>query len=83
MNSFYGWLYHHYAKPRLSGVQLSSVYDAQRREWQDAAEQLSRRDRLLSYDLMDTLKNEWGTLAFACGIQLGLFLAADPFAKEE
>lgn len=83
MNNLYEWLYENYAKPRLSNAQPSPVCLAQSQEWQAAAEKLSRHDRLLSYDLMDTLRNEWGTLAFACGIQLGLFLAADPFAKGE
>lgn len=76
MNSFYEWLYENYAKPRLSDAQLSSVYHTQGQEWQAAAEKLSRHDRLLSYDLMDVLKHDWGTLSFACGIQFGLSLAA-------
>ena len=81
MNTFYEWLYEHYAKPRLSNAQLSSVYHIQEQEWQAVAETLSRHDRLLSYDLMDTIKNDWGTLAFACGVQFGLFLAADSFKQ--
>lgn len=76
MNAFYEWLYENYAKPRLSGAQLSSVYRAQSQEWQAAAEKLPRRDRLLSYDLMETAKDDWGALAFACGVQAGLALTA-------
>jgi len=83
MNTFYEWLYDHYAKPRLSGCQLSPVYRVQEREWQAVAENLPRHDRLLACDLMDTIKNDWGTLVFACGIQLGLALAGDPFEKKE
>lgn len=75
MNSFYEWLYENYAKPRLSNTQLSSVYRIQSQEWQAVAENLSRHDRLLSYDLMDTLRHDWGALAFACGVQAGLALA--------
>ena len=82
MNEFYEWLYDHYAKPRLSSVPLSSVCHAQKQEWQAAAEKLSRHDRLLAGDLMNTLKDDWGTLAFACGIQFGLSLAADFWGKE-
>ena len=76
MNPFYEWLYENYAKPRLSGVQLSSTYHIQSQEWQAAAEKLSRHDRLLSYDLMETVKDDWGALAFACGVQAGLALTA-------
>lgn len=75
MNSFYEWLYENYAKPRLSGAQFSSTYHIQSQEWQAVAETLSRHDRLLSYDLMDTIKNDWGALVFACGIQTGLAFA--------
>lgn len=77
MDSFYEWLYENYAKPCLSGAQLSSTYHTQSQEWQTVAETLSRHDRLLSYDLMDTIKNDWGALAFACGVQTGLTLTAD------
>lgn len=76
MNLFYEWLYEHYAEPRLSNAQPSPVCLAQSREWQETAENLSRHDRLLSYDLMDTIKHDWGALAFACGVQAGLALAA-------
>lgn len=76
MNSIYEWLYEHYAEPRLSNAQFSSVYHIQCQEWQAVAENLSRHDRLLSYDLMDTLRHDWGALAFACGVQAGLALAA-------
>ena len=82
MNPFYEWLYENYAKPHLSNAQLSSVYHIQRQEWQVVAENLSRHDRLLSYDLMDTIKNDWGTMTFACGIQLGFLLATDSFEQE-
>ena len=82
MNEFYEWLYNHYAKPRLSNVPLSYGYHIQHEEWQAAAEKLSRHDRLLAGDLMNTLKDDWGTLAFACGIRFGLSLAADPIDKE-
>lgn len=77
MNPFYEWLYENYAKPRLSGAQLSSTYHTQSQEWQTVAEKLSRHDRLLSYDLMDTIKNDWGALVFACGVQTGLTLTTD------
>ena len=77
MNAFYEWLYENYAKPRLSGSQLSSIYRTQDQEWQAAAEKLSRHDRLLYNDLMDILKHDWGTLSFAHGVQFGLSLAAD------
>ncbi len=83
MNPFYDWLYDHYAKPRLSGCQFSRAYQEQEREWQAVAEKLPRQDRLLAYDLMDAVKDEWGTLICACGIQLGLALAEDPFEKKE
>ena len=83
MNPFYEWLYDNYAKPRLSDFPLSSVCHAQKQEWQAAAEKLSRHDRLLAGDLMNTLKDDWGTLAFACGIQLGLALAAPSFEREQ
>ena len=81
MHSFYEWLYENYAKPRLSHFPLSSVYCAQWEEWQAVEENLSRHDRLLACDLMNTIKNDWGTLAFACGVQFGLSLAAD-FKKQ-
>ena len=82
MNDFYEWLYNHYAKPRLTGIPFSSEYYAQDQEWQAAAEQLSRRDRLLACDLMETMKNEWGMLVFACGVQAGLALAEDLEEKQ-
>lgn len=75
VDSIYEWLYEHYAKPRLSNAQFSSVYHIQSQEWQAVAETLSQHDRLLSYDLMDTIKNDWGVLVFACGLQAGLALA--------
>ena len=81
MNPFYEWLYNNYAMPRLSNAQLSSIYHIQKQEWQAAAEKLSRHDRLLSCDLMETLKHDWGTLVFACGIRFGLSLAADAFER--
>jgi len=83
MNSFYDWLYENYAKPRLSGWQFSPACQAQERKWQAAAENLPWEDRLLACDLMETVKNEWGILIFACGIQLGLSLAGDPFEKKK
>ena len=75
MDSIYEWLYEHYAEPRLSNTQLSSIYHIQSQEWQSVAENLSRHDRLLSYDLMNTLRHDWGALAFARGVQAGLALA--------
>ncbi len=75
MNPFYEWLYENYANPRLSNAQLPSVYHMQSQEWQAVAEQLPQRDRLLSEDLMSTLKHDWGTISFAYGVQFGLSLA--------
>ncbi|MCI8808176.1 MAG: hypothetical protein HFF20_10225 [Oscillospiraceae bacterium] len=83
MNPLYEWLYENYAKPQLADRQLSSVYQLQRQEWQTTAEQLPRRERLLSEDLMATLKNDWGIISFACGVRFGLRLAADLFGQEE
>ena len=80
MNSFYEWLYEHYAKPQLANSQLSPVYFSQNEEWKTVAAKLSRHDYLLTRDLMNTFRDDWGTLAFACGIQVGLSLSADPFA---
>ena len=77
MNDLYEWLYEYYAKPRLSNARPSPVCLAQSQEWQAVAETLSRHDRLLSYDLMDTIKNDWGALVFACGVQTGLALAEE------
>ena len=83
VNPIYEWLYEYYAKPRLSSAQLSFTYHIQSQEWQAVAEQLSRHDRLLSYDLMDTIRNDWGALVFACGVQFGISLVAGLSKKTE
>lgn len=76
MNDFYQWLYDHYAAPRFDDSVFSPAYQAMKRDWSAFAESLPNRERLLSYDLLNSMKLCWGTQAFAYGLHAGFSLAA-------
>lgn len=75
MNDFTEWLYLHYAAPRFDEKQMPEAYQVQKAEWLACAEKLSPGERVLSIDLVNSMKTGWGERAFALGLQAGLLLA--------
>ncbi len=77
MNDFYQWLYDNYAAPRFDIEKMSESFRLQEEEWSVYAQTLPTHERLLSFDLLNNMKSNWGAQAFAYGLQAGLFLALE------
>lgn len=77
MNDFYQWLYDNYAAPRFNEEAFSLPYQLQKAEWLAFSETLPTHERLLSFDLLNSMKHSWGAQSFAYGVQAGLSLALD------
>lgn len=77
MNQFCDWLYLNYAAPRFDEEAMSVSYQYQKQEWLTYAQTLPNRERLLSLDLLNNLKDCWGAQAFAYGLQAGVLLALE------
>lgn len=76
MNPFYEWLYDYYAEPRMDETLLHPIYQEHKQAWQAVAAKLSPDDAFTAADFIETLKVNWGTLAFARGIKVGVMLSA-------
>ena len=77
MNEFYVWLYERCAAPWLCEDSFPASYRLQKQEWQQVLQGLSRRDRLLCVDLLDSTRLLWGASAFLRGLHLGVLLGRD------
>ena len=77
MNYFCQWLYDNYAAPMFEDEAMSESYQCQKREWLAYAQTLSNHERLLSLDLLNSMKRDWGAQAFVYGLQAGFFLALE------
>ena len=77
MNGFYEWLYDRYAAPQFDDTNFPEFYQTQKREWEEFSKNLPDRQRLLSVDLLGSLRICWGVQAFTHGVHVGLMLASD------
>lgn len=77
MNQFCDWLYLNYAAPIFDEEAMPVSYQYQKQEWLAYAQTLPNRERLLSLDLLNSLKECWGAQAFAYGLQAGVLLALE------
>ena len=60
MNGFYEWLYDRYAAPQFDDTNFPEFYQTQKREWEEFSKNLPDRQRLLSVDLLGSLRICWG-----------------------
>lgn len=74
MNEFYEWLYACFVCPRIDEEDLPPGYQENKTEWTKVLESLSKHDRLVSQDMMCSVKEIWGERAFAYGVQVGMML---------
>ena len=77
MDEFYIWLYERCAAPWLREDDFPASYQLQKREWQQLLQGLSRRERLLCVDLLDSTRLLWGASAFLRGLRIGMLLGRD------
>ena len=71
MSNIYEWLFDHYALPKLH--EIESDHTAAESAFSDRAN-LTGKERLCLHDLVSNMRLEWGTCAFALGVQFGLRL---------
>lgn len=74
MNDFYEWLYTCYVHPRVNETAFTDDYHENKREWTEIIETLSRHERIVSLDMMNSVKHNWGVKAFTYGVQVGMML---------
>lgn len=74
MNEFYDWLYTNYVRRRLDEDTFEEGYQLNKQKWLEVIETLPADERILSLDMMSSVKYAWGERAFAYGVQVGMML---------
>ena len=77
MNTFYEWLYDHYAEPRYDDSRFPAPYQDKKRQWEQVLQKLPPDDQITALDMLSSAQIQWGTQAFAYGVHIGLFLISD------
>lgn len=74
MNDFYEWLYENFVRPRLDEDTFDEGYQENKQRWLKVIEALPANERILSLDMISSVKYAWGEQAFAYGVQVGMML---------
>ncbi|GEM_PF-6015248 len=83
MNSFYEWLYDHYAAPKICDAAFPLAYQDQKRQWLELTHRLTPQERLLTQDFINTLRACWGAEAFTQGVMAGIQMCWTPPGPED
>jgi len=83
MNAFYEWIYTRYAEPRMDETLLNPGHQTLKEGWLEVEKKLSAGDSLAAEDYIESLKANWGALAFDRGIKVGFMLSAGLMEGQE